>query len=139
MINTLVYTMDISNNRFSALKEDNNDTFNNKPPSIFAKQNTFRSFNSAFSSSNSSAFSSSNSPPNSPPKQNSRWANFKNDIEESNRQREEEREDMGKERENTFKNRERQHKRSFFRRVARVKTPPPKKFTLEAENFPALE
>lgn len=123
--------MDISNNRFSALKEDNNDTFNNKPPSIFAKQNTFRSFNSAFSSSN---FSS-----NSPPKQNSRWANFKNDIEESNRQREEEREDMGEERENTFKSRERQHKRSFFRRGARVKTPPPKKFTLEAENFPALE
>jgi hypothetical protein len=45
---------------------------------------------------------------------------------------------MGEERENTFKSRER-HKRSFFRRGARVKTPPPKKFTLGTENFPALE
>ena len=112
--------MELSGNRFTALKENSN---------IFKKKNKFN-IESNNSSINNKFIQSSNN------EKDNRWGEFKIDIDNTNREREE----RNRER-NTFRrdnNRNDNYRRSFFRRETRPKTPPPKEFKLEEEDFPSL-
>ena len=111
----------MSSNRFAALKETNN---------IFTK-NKFNSDSNKFNSNKFNSDSNKFIPTSSCNTLNSRWNEFGIDVDNTNREREE------RERErNVFRNNN--NRRSFFRRETRPKTPPPKEFKFEEEDFPSL-
>ena len=122
----------MSSNRFTALKETNNIFTKNKSDSNKFDSNKFDSNKFDSNKFDSNKFDSNKFIPSSTNNTlNNRWNEFGMDVDDANREREE------RERErNVFRNNN--NRRSFFRKGTRAKTPPPKEFKLEEQDFPSL-